>query len=87
MFQDTVADIKKCILDVDANANTSSHVEIRGLTIALQAQAAMLRQSDQRLLDIQMEMNKAQARNEVMFKQYIQVTTSASSLWLLRSVH
>ena len=84
-FQDTVAEIKKCIMDVDANANTSSHVEIRGLTLALQAQAAKLHQSDQRLHDMQTKMNEAQAHNEMWFKQCIQVVTSESCMTVLRS--
>ena len=68
-FEDTVTSIRACTDTIDKIANTSSHAEIRGLTMLVKAQ-------DKTLHDVRAEMIKAQARHDAQISQVLQLATS-----------
>lgn len=73
-FQETVLDIKACTKAVDAIANTSSHAEIRSLTLAMKAR-------DEKLHDVQMRMIEQRAQ----ISQLLQIANSEFHYFWLQS--
>ncbi|OAL22773.1 hypothetical protein AYO20_11122 [Fonsecaea nubica] len=82
-FQETVADIELCARNVELIASTAGRAEIRGQSFVLEEQIVRQRQIEQRLLDMQAQLELvsiSSQKHEQCLQQLIQHTMNSHDL-------